>query len=166
MLDRSLYYKVNLVGWPCAQKVVSDLIGQEVLVLVVVLFAMVMEISSMMEIQPERSGRKCTVKCASLTNSIFLLLELQSEFKLRLLYDTQPILHILIQFIITTTTTTTLSVHCSPLLKCILKQISASYKTEECLQLSPAHHNVLSKLVYLLQSSGLVAVLNNQSLCL
>lgn len=165
MLDRSLYYKVNLVGWPCAQKVVSDLIGQEVLVLVVVLFAMVMEISSMMEIQPERSGRKCTVKCASLTNSIFLLLELQSEFKLRLLYDTQPILHILIQFIITTTTTT-LSVHCSPLLKCILKQISASYKTEECLQLSPAHHNVLSKLVYLLQSSGLVAVLNNQSLCL
>lgn len=38
----------------------------------------------MMEIQHERSGRKCTVKCASLTNSIFLLLELQSEFELRL----------------------------------------------------------------------------------
>lgn len=124
---------------------------------------MVMEISSMMEIQHDRSGRKCTVKCASLTNSIFLLLELQSEFELRLFSYTQPILHILIRFIIIIII---LSVHCSLLLTCILKQISASYKTEECLQLSPSHHNVLSKLVYLLQSSGLVAVLNNQSLCL
>lgn len=58
------------------RKIGSDLIGQEVLFLVAIVFTMVMEMPFIMGIQHEGSGRKCTVKCISISNSIFPLLEL------------------------------------------------------------------------------------------